>query len=139
MKNITKFVEDLVQDRNEIIARLAYAQNVDLTISDYSSFTPDKRLQEQSLADMTDLAMDLWSTYKEFKLPETLQYCKEVHKFNEEWSGVWKDDALKLLGLEANSDIDLLFDGRVHLFEETADESDMLSKTLVDALNGMVQ
>ena len=39
MKNITKFVEDLVQDRNEIIARLAYAQNVDLTISDYNSFT----------------------------------------------------------------------------------------------------
>ena len=88
---------------------------------------------------MTDLAMDLWSTYKELKLPEILQYCKEVHKFSEEWSGVCKDDALKLLGLDANSDIDLLFDGRVHLFEDTADESDMLSKTLVDALNGLVQ
>ena len=139
MRNITKFVEDLVQDRNEIIARLAYAQNVDLTISDYSSFTPDKRLQEQSLADMTDLAMDLWSTYKELKLPEILQFCKEVHKFSEEWSGVRKDDALKLLGLDANSDIDLLFDGRVHLFEDNACENDMLSKTLVDALDKLVQ
>ena len=134
MRNVTKFVEDLVNDRNEIIARLAFAQNVDLTLSDYSNFKEDRRLQEQSLADMTDLAMDLWSTYHDMKLPEILQYCKEVNKFKEEWSGIWKDDALKLLGLEANSDIDLLFDGRVHLFEDGADESDMMSKMCVDML-----
>ena len=48
MRNITKFVEDIVQDRNEIIARLAYAQNVDLTLSDYSNFKPDPKLQEQT-------------------------------------------------------------------------------------------
>ncbi len=134
MRNITKFVEDLVHDRNEIIARLAYAQNVDLTLSDYSNFKPDLKLQTLSLADMTDLAMDLWTTYKDMKLPEILQYCKEVGKFKEEWSGIWKSDALKLLGLEANSDIDLLFDGRVHLFENDAYESDMMSKMCVDML-----
>lgn len=138
MRNITKFVEDLVNERNEIIARLAFAQNVDLTLSDYSNFKPDTRLQEQSLADMTDLAMDLWTTYKDMKLPEILQYCKEVGKFKEEWSGIWKDDALKLLGLEANSDIDLLFDGRVHLFEDGADESDMISKMCVDMLEKLI-
>lgn len=134
MRNITKFVEDLVHDRNEIIARLAYAQNVDLTLSDYFNFKPDPKLQTLSLADMTDLAMDLWTEYKNFKLPEILQYCKEVNKFKEEWSGIRKDDALKLLGLEANSDIDLLFDGRVHLFEDSAYESDMMSKMCVDML-----
>lgn len=138
MRNITKFVEDLVNERNEIIARLAFAQNVDLTLSDYSNFKPDTRLQEQSLADMTDLAMGLWTTYKDMKLPEILQYCKEVGKFKEEWSGIWKDDALKLLGLEANSDIDLLFDGRVHLFEDGADESDMISKMCVDMLEKLI-
>lgn len=133
MRNITKFVEDLVNDRNEIIARLAFAQNVDLTLSDYSNFKPDPKLQKQSLADLTDLAIDLWSEYKNFKLPEILQYCKEVGKFKEEWSGIWKDDALKLLGLEANSDIELLFDGRVHLFEnieESANDSGKLSEML---------
>lgn len=128
MRNITKFVEDLVNDRNEIVARLAFAQNVDLTLGDYSNFKPDPKLQEQSLADMTDLAMDLWSTYKDMKLPEILQYCKEVGKFKEEWSVIWKDDALKLLGLEANSDIDLLFDGRVREFEDGADESNKISE-----------
>ena len=138
MRNITKFVEDLVADRNEIVARLAFAQNVDLTLSDYSNFKPDPKLQEQCLADLTDIAMDLWSTYKDMKLPEILQYCKEVNKFKEEWSGIWKDDALKLLGLEANSDIDLLFDGRVHLFEDGADESDMISKMCVDMLEQLV-
>lgn len=45
MRNITKFVEDIVQDRNEIVARLAFAQNVDLTLSDYSNFKPDPKLQ----------------------------------------------------------------------------------------------
>lgn len=138
MRNITRFVEDLVHDRNEIIARLAFAQNVDLTLSDYSNFKPDTKLQTQGLADMTDLAMDLWTTYKDMKLPEILQYCKEVNKFKEEWSGIWKDDALKLLGLEANSDIDLLFDGRVHLFEDGADESDMISKMCVDMLEQLI-
>lgn len=138
MRNITKFVEGLVHDRNEIIARLAFAQNVDLTLGDYSNFKEDPKLQTQSLADMTDLAMDLWSTYKDMKLPELLQYCKEVGKFKEEWSGIWKDDVLKLLGLEANSDIDLLFDGRVHLFEDGADESDMMSKMCVDMLEQLI-
>lgn len=138
MRNITKFVEDLVADRNEIVARLAFAQNVDLTLSDYSNFKPNPKLQEQCLADLTDIAMDLWSTYKDMKLPEILQYCKEVNKFKEEWSGIWKDDALKLLGLEANSDIDLLFDGRVHLFEDSADESDMISKMCVDMLEQLI-
>lgn len=138
MRNITKFVEDLVNDRNEIIARLAFAQHVDLTLGDYSNFKPDTKLQEQSLADMTDLAIDLWSTYKDMKLPEILQYCKEVNKFKEEWSGIWKDDALKLLGLEANSDIDLLFDGRVHLFEDGADSSDMISSMCVDMLEQLI-
>ena len=118
MRNITKFVEEIVNDRNEIIARLAFAQNVDLTLSDYSNFKGDRRLQELSSSDMTDLAMDLWSTYKDMKLPEILQYCKEVGKFKEEWSRIWKDDALKLLGLEANSNVDLLFSGRVWEFEE---------------------
>lgn len=138
MRNITKFVEDLVADRNEIIARLAFAQNVDLTLSDYSNFKPDPKLQEQCLADLTDIAMDLWSTYKDMKLPEILQYCKEVNKFKEGWSGIWKDDALKLLGLEANSDIDLLFDGRVHVFEDGANESDMISKMCVDMLEQLI-
>ena len=138
MKNITKFVEDLVNERNEIVARLAFVQKVDLTLGDYSNFKPDPKLQEQSLADMTDLAMDLSTTYKDMKLPEILQYCKEVGKFKEEWSGIWKDDALKLLGLEANSDIDLLFDGRVHLFEDGADESDMISKMCVDMLEQLI-
>ena len=128
MRNITKFVEDLVSDRNEIVARLAFVQNVDLTLSDYSNFKPNPKFQEQCLADVTDMAMDLWSTYKDMKLPEILQYCKEVNKFKEEWSGIWKDDALKLLGLEANSNIDLLFDGRVYLFEDGADESDKTSE-----------
>ena len=129
MRNITKFVEDLVHDRNEIIARLAFAQNVDLTLGDYSNFKEDTRLQEQSSADMTDLAMDLWSSYKDFKLPELLQYSKEINKFKEEWSGIWKDDALKLLGLEVNSNVDLLFDGRVWEFEEVlAEESNKISE-----------
>ena len=129
MRNITKFVEDLVHDRNEIIARLAFAQNVDLTLGDYSNFKPDPKLQEQSLSDMTDLAMDLWSSYKDFKLPELLQYSKEINKFKEEWSGIWKDDALKLLGLEVNSNVDLLFDGRVWEFEEVlAEESNKISE-----------
>lgn len=133
MRNITKFVEDIVNERNEIIARLALVQKVDLTLGDYSNFKEDRRLQEQSLADMTDLAMDLWSNYKDMKLPEILQYCKEVGKFKEEWSGIWKDDALKLLGLEANSDIDLLFDGRVNYSEnseESANDSGKLSEML---------
>ena len=72
MRNITKFVNDIVNDRNEIIARLASAQNVDLTLGDYSNFKPDPKLQEQ--------------------------------------------------GLEANSDIDLLFDGRVN-YSENSEES----------------
>lgn len=126
MRNITKFVEDIVDERNEIVARLALAQNVDLTLGDYSNFKPDPRLQEQGLSDVTDLAMDLWSTYKDMKLPELLQYCKEVGKFKEEWSGIWKDDALKLLGLEANSDIDLLFDGRVNYSENSEESSDKI-------------
>ena len=134
MINITKFVEDLVADRNEIVARLAFAQNVDLTLSDYSNFKPDPKLQEQCFADLTDIAMDLWATYKDMKLPELLQYCKELPKFKEEWSGIWKDDALKLLGLEANDNVDLLFDGQVHLFEDDADKSDMINKMCVDML-----
>ena len=131
MRNITKFVEDLVHDRNEIIARLAFAQKVDLTLGDYSNFKPDTRLQEISSSDITDLAMDLWSTYHDMKLPEILQYCKEVGKFKEEWSGIWKDDALKLLGLEANTNVDLLFSGRVWEFEEVlVEESSKLSEML---------
>lgn len=118
MRNITKFVEDLVHERNTIIARLGSLQGVDLTLGDYSNFIPNTSFQKRCLEDITDLAMELWTTYKDMNLPERLQYCKEVGKFKEEYSGIWKDDALKLLGLEANSDINLLFDGRVHLFED---------------------
>lgn len=111
MKDIKKLVENIVHDRNDIIARLAYVQNVDLTNSNYDSFKPNEAIQEQSLTELTELAMYLEDEYKSLKLPELLQYCKEKYKFNEHWSGVWKDDTLKLLGLESCSDVDLLFNG----------------------------
>ena len=138
MRNITKFVEDIVHDRNEIIARLAFVQKVDLTLGDYSNFKPDPKLQEQSLADMTDLAMDLWSSYKDFKLPELLQYSKEINKFKDEWSGVWEDDALKLLGLEANSNVDLLFSGKVWEFEEVLAEEINNTSELKEMLEKLI-
>lgn len=138
MRNITKFVEDLVHDRNEIIARLAFAQNVDLTLSDYSNFKPDPKFHELSSSDMTDLAMDLWSTYKDMKLPELLQYSKEINKFNEQYSGIRKDDALKLLGLEANSNVDLLFDGRVWKFEEVLQEESNKISELKEMLEKLI-
>ena len=111
MKDIKKLVENIVNDRNKIIARLAYMQHVDLTNSDYSSFNPNEAVQGKLLDELTELAMYLEDEYKSLRLPELLQYCKEKYKFNEHWSGVWKDDALKLLGLESCSDIDLLFNG----------------------------
>ena len=111
MKDIKKLVENIVQDRNEIIARLAYVQGVDLTNSDYSSFKPNEAVQEKAMSEITELAMYFEDEYKSFRLPELFQYCNEKYKFNEHWSGVWKEDALKLLGLESCSDIDLLFSG----------------------------
>lgn len=113
MKDIKKLVENIVHDRNDIIARLAYVQGVDLTNSNYDSFKPNEAIQEQSLGELTELAMYLEDGYKSLKLPELLEYCNEKYKFNEHWSWVWKDDALKLLGLESCSDIDLLFNGLV--------------------------
>lgn len=111
MKDIKTFVENIVHDRNDIIGRLAYVQGVDLTTSNYDSFKPNEAIQAKSLDELTELAIYLEDEYKGFRLPELLQYCKERHKFNENWSGIWKEDALKLLGLESCSDIDLLFMG----------------------------
>lgn len=111
MKNIRAFVENIVHDRNAIIARLAYTQGVDLTNSNYDSFKPNEAIRQQSMEQLTELAMYFEQEYKSLCLPEIYHYCKEKHKLNEHWSGIWKDDALKLLGLDSCSDIDLLFKG----------------------------
>lgn len=113
MKDIKKLIEDIVHERNEVIARLAYWEGVNLTISDYSSFHPDADAQEEALEEITELAMYLEDEYRSFSMPEVYQFCKEKHMFNENWSGIWKDDALKLLGLDSNTDVDLLFSGVV--------------------------
>lgn len=111
MKDVKALIEGVVYERNDIIARLAMWQGVDLTTSNYDSFKPDADIQEESLEELTELAMFLESEYKSLSLPEIYHYCLERHKFNEHWSGIWKDDALKLLGLDSCSDIDLLFKG----------------------------
>lgn len=111
MKDIKTFVENIVHERNDIIAVLALRENVDLTNSNWDSFKPNEVAQNDALEELTELAMYLEDEYKSLRLPEILQYCKERHTFNEHWSGVWKDDALRLLGLESCSDIDILFNG----------------------------
>ena len=111
MRNVKKLVESILQDRNEIIARLVYVQGVDLTNSDWSSFKPNEALQERSLEELTELTMSFEEKYKSLRLPEILQYCKERHALNENWSGIRKTDVLKLLGLESSSVIDTLFNG----------------------------
>jgi hypothetical protein len=111
MKNIRAFVEDIVHERNAIIARLAYVQGVDLTNSNYDSFKPNEAIRQQSMEQLTELAMYFEQEYKSLCLPEIYHYCTEKHKFNEHWSGIWKKDALKLLGLDSCSDIDYLFEG----------------------------
>ena len=111
MKDIKKFVEDIVHDRNDIIALLALREHVDLTNSDWDSFKPNEALQYDALEELTELAIYLGDEYKGFRLPEILQYCKERHTFSKHWSGIWKTDALKLLGLESSSVIDTLFKG----------------------------
>jgi len=111
MKNIKTFVEDIVYERNAIIARLAYVQGVDLTNSNYDSFKPNEAIRQQSMDQLTELAMFLEQEYKSLSLPEIYHYCLERHIFNENWSGIWKKDALKLLGLDSCSDIDILFSG----------------------------
>lgn len=111
MKDIKTLVENIVHDRNNIIASLANSQGVDLTNSDYDSFEPNEAAQRNALEELTELAIFLEDEYKSLRLPELLQYCNEKHKFNEHWSGIWKEDALMLLGLDSCSDIDLLFKG----------------------------
>ena len=111
MKNIRAFVENIVHERNAIIARLAYVQGVDLTNSNYDSFKPNEAIRQQSMEQLTELAMYFEQEYKSLCLPEIYHYCMEKHKFNEHWSGIWKKDTLKLLGLDSNTDIDLLFKG----------------------------
>lgn len=111
MRNIKDFVESIVHERNNIIATLAMREKVDLTISNWDSFKPNEAFQNDALEELTELAMYFKDEYKSLSMPEIFHYCKEKHKFNENWSGIWKDDALKLLGLESCSDIDLLFQG----------------------------
>jgi hypothetical protein len=111
MKDIRKIVENIVHDRNDIIALLAMRENVDLTNPDWGSFKPNEVAQKDALEELTNLAIYLEDEYKGLRLPEILQYCKERHTFNENWSGIWKDDALKLLGLESSSVIETLFKG----------------------------
>jgi len=111
MKDVRKIVENIVHDRNDIIALLALREHVDLTNSDWDSFKPNEGAQKDALEELTDLAIYLEDEYKSLRLPEIFQYCKERHKLYEHWSGIWKDDALRLLGLESCSDIDILFKG----------------------------
>lgn len=111
MKNIKTFVENIVHDRNDIIARLAYLQSVDLTNSNWDSFKPIENAQNEALEELTELEIFLEDEYKSLRLPEILQYCKERHTFSEHWSGIWKDDALRLLGLESSSVVDTLYEG----------------------------
>ena len=111
MKDVRLFVENIVHDRNDIIARLAMMQNVDLSISNWDSFKPNEALQNDALEELSDLAVYFENEYKSLSLTEILLYCKERYKFSEHWSGIWKDDALKLLGLDSCSDIDILFSG----------------------------
>jgi hypothetical protein len=113
MKDIKNFVKDIVHIRNDIIARLAYRQGVDLSSSNWTCFKPNELYQQDALDELASLTMHLLSTYKSLRLPELLQYCKESHKFNEPFYSVRKDDVLKLLGLDSCSDIDLLFSGNV--------------------------
>lgn len=111
MKNIKTFVENIVKDRNDIIGRLAYLQSVDLTNSNWDSFKPIENAQNEALEELTELAMYFEDEYKSFRLPEIFQYCKERYKLNENWSGIWKSDVLRLLGLDSCSDVDFLFQG----------------------------
>ena len=112
-KDVKSFVENVVHDRNDIIARLAMMQDVDLSSSNWDSFKPNEAFQNNALEELTDLAMYFEDEYKSLSLTEILWYCKERYKFSEHWSGIWKDDALKLLGLDSCSDIDLLFSGLI--------------------------
>ena len=57
MRDVTKFVENIVHERNEIIASLALRQNVDLTNSNWDSFKPNEALQNDALEEFTELAM----------------------------------------------------------------------------------
>ncbi len=111
IKDITKFVENIVYDRNDILARLAFREKVDLTTSNWDSFKPNDCAQNDALEELTELAIYLEQGYKSFRLPEIFQYCKERHKFNENRSGIWKHDALRLLGLESSSVLNTLFKG----------------------------
>ena len=111
MKDITKFVENIVHDRNDIIEGLAYQQGVDLSNSDWDSFKPNEALQNNALEELTYLVMYLEDEYKSLRLPEIFQYCKERHKFGEHWSGIWKDDALRVLGVQSSSVVDILYEG----------------------------
>jgi len=111
MKDVKALVEGIVYERNDIIARLAIWQGVDLTTSNYDSFKPDADIQELALEELTELAMHLEDEYESFSLPEIHHYCKERYKFSEHWSGILKDDALRLLGLDSSPDVDLLFKG----------------------------
>lgn len=107
-----RHIEDIVQERNLVIARLTVAQNVDLSLSDWDSFIPDRKTQVYALADLTDMVMDFYSVYTSLSLQELFHYCKVRFKLSEKYSGVSKKDVLRLLGLvESYSDLDLLFDG----------------------------
>jgi hypothetical protein len=115
IKDIKKFVENIVYDRNDILARLAFREKVDLTTSNWDSFKPNDCAQNDALEELTELEIYLEQGYKSFRLPrqlpEIFQYCKERHKFNENWGGIQKHDALRLLGLESSSILNTLFKG----------------------------
>jgi hypothetical protein len=113
IKDITKFVENIVYDRNDILARLAFREKVDLTTSNWDSFKPNDCAQNDALEELTELEIYLEQGYKSFRLrlPEIFQYCKERHKFNENQSGIRKHDALRLLGLESSPILNTLFKG----------------------------
>lgn len=100
-------MENIVHDRNNITAVLAMREKVDLTNSNWDSFKPNEAFQNDALEELTELAMYLEQEYKSLRLTELLQYCKERHKFNEHWSGIWKDDA------ESSSVVDTLCNGLV--------------------------
>lgn len=111
MKNVKEFVENIVYDRNDILARLAFREKVDLTNSDWDSFKPNDCAQNDALEELTELAIYLEQGFKSFRLPEIYQYCKERHKFNEHQSGFRKHDALRLLGLESSPILNTLYKG----------------------------